>query len=96
MNIPIGHHQRAGRRRRRGKVLVLAALSAVLVLASSWMAWDPPPERELPLSELAVARNYYALNGENGDSRGNLQKHPEFAPYIRGEVETVEECLAVG
>ncbi len=96
MRSPIGPHQRTGRWRRRGKVLVLAALAAVLALASSWMVWDPPPEREPPLSELAVARNYYALNGENGDSRGNLQKYPEFAPYIRGEVETVEECFAVG
>ena len=96
MRIPIGPHQQAGRRRRRGKVLVLCAVAPVLVLASSWMVWDPPPERKPPLSELAVARNYYALNGENGDSRWNLQKHQEFAPYIRGEVETVEECFAVG
>ena len=96
MNIPIGPHKRAGRRRRWGKALILCLMAAGMVMTSSWGVWDPPPERKLPLSELAVARNYYALNGENGDSRQNLQKYPEYAPYIRGEVETVEECFAVG
>lgn len=98
MKVRIGPHQRAGKRRRRLKTVIIAAiLIAVAATTSLCMAertepgrWDKPSE-----SELEYARKYYEINGENGDSNVFLGRYPEkYAPFIRGEAATVEECEA--
>ena len=99
MNIPIGPHQRAGRRRRRGKTLVLCLAAIALALASCWVVRElpPAPDREPTatlLSALVRMRNEVALSPGLADDYA--AKYPEYAPFIRGEVATVGECSAVG
>ncbi len=101
MNIPKGPHQRAGRRRRRGKAVALIVLIAALAVLSSWTTtcaapepgkWDTPS-----LSDLAYARNIYNLQGGAiGEAQIYLERWPQYAAYITGEVDTPEECEAVG
>ena len=86
----------ARRRRRRLKVWALSVLTITLILAGSIV-----PPREIPApgkwdnpsaTALGVARQYYKVNGPHGDALVYLNRWPEYAAYIRGEVDTPEEC----
>lgn len=47
MTIPMGPHQRRGRRRRRGKALVLCVVLSMMTICSNMTMWDKPePKRE--------------------------------------------------
>lgn len=100
MNIPKGPHQRAGRRRRRGKAVALIVLIAALAVLSSWVTYSAPePEKwaNPTIQELAVARKEYELaGGPYGNAKILYERYPQYAAYITGEVDTPEECEAVG
>ena len=91
-----GNRVRARRRRRRLKVWILTILALGLVLTGTVM-----PPREIPApgkwdnpsaTALGAARQYYKVNGPHGDALVYLNRWPEYAAYIRGEVDTPEEC----
>lgn len=80
MTIPIGPHQRRGRRRRRGKALVLCVVLAALAAVSSWTMWDKPRKelRQLPdRTALAWMMNQAALSP--GHARAFADQYPELA-----------------
>ena len=88
-----GPRERRRRRSRRLKAAMLAVLLAALAAAASWAPPRDPPAAALPLpSELAVARNYYAASGDNGYAHEYLLQWPQYAAYIRGEVDSIEDC----
>lgn len=83
------------RRMNRLKAGLLAALLVGLLLSVSWTAPRelpaPAPPTPLP-SVLAMARNLYALSGDNGFAHAYLEQWPQYAAYIRGEVDSIEDC----
>lgn len=90
-----GPHVRRRRARRRGKALVLLGLLAVLLLVSSMAARtiQTPAGPEIPtLQELVVARNCYAVSGDNGDAHVYLEDWPQYQPYITGDVDDALLC----
>ncbi len=93
MKIPIGPHQRAGRRRRRLKALVIAGVLLMMLLASNWTPWTPPePDPSGPsIQDVVVARNLYAVSGDNGYPHDFMQAHPEAAAFVRGEEDNYGE-----
>lgn len=95
MEIHIGPHQQAGRRRRRGKALILCLVAAGMAVSSNWTVRAAPPAREEQLvTELVRMRNEVVMSPGLADIY--VGRRPEYAPFILGEVETVEECFAVG
>ena len=86
MKYPIGPHQRAGRRRRRGKATVLVILLAMLAAVSSMTTWDKPEPEYVPLpSELGRLHNLYtAMGGTYGEVGAFLKDHPEYANQVIG------------
>ena len=90
-----GPRQRRRRNRRIGKLVILIAIVLALSFTSSMTKWDKPvPERwdDPTDGELFTARRYYEINGDNGDSPIFLDRYKQYAPFIRGDVATIEEC----
>ena len=82
----IGPHQRQGRRRRRGKTVVLIILLAMLSAMASFTTWDKPePKNEPSPSQIAYARNLYNMTGYNGEAKIYIDRWPEYAEEIMGE-----------
>lgn len=78
MTIPMGPHQRRGRRRRRGKALVLCVVLVMMAIFSNMTVWDKPePEREqLEPSALGWMINRSAYSP--GDGRAFADQYPEL------------------
>lgn len=88
MKVRIGPHQRAGKRRRRLKAVIIAAiLIAIAATTSLCMAERTEPGRwdEPSASELAYARNIYRLTGYHGEAKVYVDRWPEYADYIMGK-----------
>lgn len=81
----LGPHQRQGRRRRRGKAVVLFILLAMLAAMASLTTWDKPePKNEPSPSQIAYARNLYNMTGYNGEAKIYIDRWPEYADEIMG------------
>lgn len=88
------------RLRRRWKATIMPVIILALVLISAPVQSRMPDVEATPTplwarptkSNIAVARNYYALNGENGDSRSYMETWPEFMAYITGE-KNIEDLI---
>lgn len=97
---PDGPHQRAGRRCRRGKAVALIVVIAALAVLSSWTtcaAPEPGKWANPTIQDLVTARNEYNLaGGPYGNAKILYERYPQYAAYITGEVDTPEECEAVG
>lgn len=80
MTIPMGPHQRRGRRRRRGKALVLCVVLVMTAIFSNMTMWDKPepkPERaRLEPSALGWMINRSAYSP--GDGRAFADQYPEL------------------
>lgn len=77
------------------RALALATIIVALaVVTSPYKENLPEPESKSdpPIQEIYSARKYYEINGNNGDSPTFLEQYAQYAPFIRGEVETIEEC----
>ena len=93
----IGPRQRRRRRRQLGKLLALCMVLTALAMVSSWARlreapvpgrWDNPTP-----AQLGAARRYCEINGAaNGASPWYLDIWAPWAPYIRGEVDTIDAC----
>lgn len=84
MKRHIGPHQRAGRRRRRLKAVIIALiLAALAATASMFISERPEPKKDPTPSELAYMRNVARFSP--GDAELYVQQWPEYADYIIGK-----------
>lgn len=86
MTVPFGPHQRATRRRRRGKAALLGVLAAWMLLASSWMTRErPAPEPPGPSrSYMVYVGNLAALSKGYNDIMAQ-QWPAEYAERFGGK-----------
>ena len=85
MNIPIGPHQRQGRRRRRGKAVVLAAILVLMIaMLSVTNRENPSPSTHkgpsAPIPEAAI--NQAMLSPALKDIY--IQQFPDLAEVLEG------------
>lgn len=96
MKKVIGPHQRAGRRRRRGKAVVIALVLVMFSLLSSMNTrtipspgkWDRPT-----IQDLVTARKEYELaRGPYGNAEILLNRYLQYGDYITGLVDDPRLC----
>ncbi len=89
----VGPRQMARKRRRRQGAVAIVAVAVMMALSSAPMParqykqpdTSSPSQMKPTKGSLVYARNYYAMNGPNGEALVYLNRRPEFEAYISGE-----------